>query len=252
MKVAFQEGFVLHTSPYRETSLLVDLFTKQFGRIRCVARGFRRPTKKGGTRALFPHTEHYFSWQGRGDLKTLTHVEVSQTPRFLKNECLFAGLYVNELLYRLLHEYDSHDFLFEQYKLLVGQLSIGDLDERSLRRLEMSMLEALGYGINLTADGETGQPIDRSCYYQYIPEIGLLKTNQFTNSSLNKYSGEDIVSLSRDNLDQVSTLRVAKMLLRSVIDFYLDGRQLHSRELYRQYSKTDLKYDDTSLKGKSE
>ena len=76
---------------------MVDLFAKQFGRIRCVAKGYRRPNKKGGTQTLFPYTEHQFSWQGRGDLKTLTQAETLQTPRFLKNECLYAGLYVNAI-----------------------------------------------------------------------------------------------------------------------------------------------------------
>ena len=247
-----QSGFVLHTAPYKETSLLVDLFAKQFGRIRCVAKGYRRPNKKGGTQTLFPHTEHHFSWQGRGDLKTLTQAETLQTPRFLKNECLYAGLYVNELLYRLLHEHDPHEFLFEQYKLFLCQLNNGELDQRNLRRLELSMLESLGYGLNLSTDAETGFPVDPSSFYRYVPEHGLIKTKQLDATSTSEYLGKDLVSLSRDDLSEISTLRVAKALLRSVIDFYLDGRQLHSRELYRQYLKTDFKDDDTSFKGDSE
>ena len=248
MKVESQSGFVLHTTPYKESSLLVDLFTRQFGRIRCVAKGYRRPNKKGIARVLFPHTEHHFSWQGRGDLKTLTQAETVQMPRLFKNECLYAGLYVNELLYRLLHEHDPHEFLFKQYQIFLCQLNDGQLDERNLRRLELSMLETLGYGLNLSTDSETGLPVDRSLYYRYVPEQGLVKIKQLGATSINEYLGEDLLSLSRDDLQEISTLRVAKTLIRSVIDFYLDGRQLHSRELYRQYLKTDFKDGNIPLK----
>lgn len=97
MRIDGEVGFVLHTTPYRETSLLVDLLTVHHGRIRCVAKGYRKPNKKGISRALFPYTEHQFSWQGRGDLKTLTHADAVQAPVFLDSACLFTGLYVNEL-----------------------------------------------------------------------------------------------------------------------------------------------------------
>ena len=85
-----------------------------------------------------------------------------------------------------------------------------------------------------------------------MPEHGLVKTKQLDATSIGEYLGKDLVSLSRDDLSEISTLRVAKVLLRSVIDFYLDGRQLHSRELYRQYRKTDFKDDRISFKGDSE
>ena len=116
MKTDSEVGFVLHTRPYRETSLFVDLFTKNYGRVRCVAKGYVKPNKKGVPRALFPYTEHQFSWQGRGDLKTLTQADATHSPLFLQSECLFTGLYVNELFYRLLHEYDPHEHLSAQYQ----------------------------------------------------------------------------------------------------------------------------------------
>ena len=110
------------------------------------------------------------------------------------------------------------------------------------------MLETLGYGLNLSTDSETGLPVDRSLYYRYVPEQGLVKIKQSGAKSINEYLGEDLLSLSRDDLQEISTLRVAKTLIRSVIDFYLDGRQLHSRELYRQYLKTDFKNSNIPLK----
>jgi len=133
VKTDSEVGFVLHTRPYRETSLLVDLFTKNYGRVRCVAKGYRKPNKKGVTRALFPYTEHQFSWQGRGDLKTLTQADATHSPLFLQSECLFTGLYVNELFYRLLHEYDPHEHLYDQYQQYFAHMSSGQLSELKLR-----------------------------------------------------------------------------------------------------------------------
>ena len=108
MRVESEPGFILHTIPYRETSLLVDIFTQNYGRLRCVAKGFRKPNKKGIAKTLFPYTEHHFQWQGRGELKTLIQADPVQAPVFLKQESLFVGLYINELLYKLLHQNDPH------------------------------------------------------------------------------------------------------------------------------------------------
>ena len=94
--------------------------------------------------------------------------------------------------------------------------------------------------------------MDPSSFYRYAPEHGLVKTKQLDAISISEFLGKDLLSLSRDDFSEISTLRVAKGLLRSVIDFYLDGRQLHSRELYRQYLKTDFKDDNISFKGDSE
>ena len=149
MRIDGEVGFVLHTTPYRETSLLVDLLTVHHGRIRCVAKGYRKPNKKGISRALFLYTEHQFSWQGRGDLKTLTQADAINTPAFLQQECLFTGLYVNELLYRLLPEYDAHDYLYQQYSAFMLRLVTEGPDELMLRYLEMALLDELGYGLVL-------------------------------------------------------------------------------------------------------
>ena len=108
MRVESEPGFILHTIPYRETSLLVDIFTLNHGRLRCVAKGFRKPNKKGISKTLFPYSEHNFQWQGRGELKPLTQADPIQAPVFLKQESLFVGLYINELLYKLLHQNDPH------------------------------------------------------------------------------------------------------------------------------------------------
>ena len=229
MKTDSEVGFVLHTRPYRETSLLVDLFTKNYGRVRCVAKGYRKPNKKGVARALFPYTEHQFSWQGRGDLKTLTQADATHSPLFLQSECLFTGLYVNELFYRLLHEYDPHEHLYDQYQQYFAHMSSGQLSELKLRQLEMSLLEELGYGLAIDTEAESGESLDADKFYKYIPERGLVECSNQSKATPGVFRGSDLMALSESEFDHKSVILTAKQLLRSVIDFYLDGRKLHSR-----------------------
>lgn len=238
MRVEAEPGFLLHSKPYRETSLLVDLYTKNHGRIRCVAKGFRKPNKKGISRSIFPYTEHHFSWQGRGELKTLIAADALQAPVLLQGASLFTGLYINELFYRLLQEQDIHTLLYQQYQNFLSTLGIPGSDEPDqfqLRQLEMALLEELGYGLVLDSDARSGEALNPDSYYQYIPERGLqLAVNQ-QGPARNSYPAEDLVNIARGDFSSGSSLAVAKQLLRSVIDFYLDGRPLNSRELYRQY-----------------
>jgi DNA repair protein RecO (recombination protein O) len=235
MRVESEPGFILHTIPYRETSLLVDIFTLNHGRLRCVAKGFRKPNKKGIAKTLFPYTEHHFQWQGRGELKTLIQADPIQAPVFLKQESLFVGLYINELLYKLLHQNDPHSSLYEFYRQLMTQLSTSETQQPVLRRFEMLLLEELGYGLVLDAEAETGQAVSAESLYYYIPDQGLKLINDQTIDNLNAFSGADIMAIRQSQLEQQSVLRAAKQLTRQVIDFYLDGKELNSRELYRQH-----------------
>jgi DNA repair protein RecO (recombination protein O) len=235
VRVDAEAGFVLHSSPYSETSLLVDLFTKNHGRIRCVAKGFRKPNKRGISRVMFPYTEHQFSWQGRGDLKTLTQADAIKTPAFLKEECLFTGLYVNELLYRLLPEYDPHVYLYQHYSTFMLRLATEGSDELMLRHLEMALLDELGYGLVLDSEVVHGTAVKAGKLYRYMPEQGLIELSSHHTQVPGVYLGEDILGLIVGDFSQRSVMKTAKQLLRGVINFYLGGRQLHSRELYRQH-----------------
>jgi len=235
MRVESEPGFILHTIPYRETSLLVDIFTLNHGRLRCVAKGFRKPNKKGIAKTLFPYSEHHFQWQGRGELKTLTQADPIQAPVFLKQESLFVGLYINELLYKLLHQNDPHQSLYEFYCQLMTQLPTSEILQPVLRRFEMLLLEELGYGLVLDAEAETGQAVSAESLYYYIPDQGLKLIQDQTADNLHAFSGADIMALCQGQLEQQSVLRAAKKLTRQVIDFYLDGKELNSRELYRQH-----------------
>ena len=235
MRVESEPGFILHTIPYRDTSLLVDIFTLNHGRLRCVAKGFRKPNKKGIAKTLFPYTEHHFQWQVRGELKTLIQADPIQAPVFLKQESLFVGLYINELLYKLLHQNDPHQSLYGFYRQLMTQLSSSEILQPVLRRFEMLLLEELGYGLVLDAEAETGQAVSSEHLYYYIPDQGLKLIQDPTADNLYAFSGADIMALCQGQLEQQSVLRAAKKLSRRVMDSSLDGKELNSRELYRQH-----------------
>jgi DNA repair protein RecO (recombination protein O) len=235
MRVESEPGFILHTIPYRETSLLVDIFTQNYGRLRCVAKGFRKPNKKGIAKTLFPYTEHHFQWQGRGELKTLIKADPVQAPVFLQQESLFIGLYINELLYKLLHQNDPHRSLYDFYQQLMTTLSSLVLEQPVLRHFEMQLLEELGYGLVLDTEAETGEAVTPEHLYYYIPDQGLKLLQDQTTNNADTFSGADIIALSQGEFEQQSVLRAAKQLTRQVINFYLDGKQLNSRELYRQH-----------------
>ena len=235
MRVESEPGFILHTIPYRETSLLVDIFSLNYGRVRCVAKGFRKLNKKGVAKTLFPYTEHHHQWQGRGELKTLIQAEPIQAPVFLKQESLFVGLYVNELLYKLLHQNDPHPSLYRFYHHFMSHLSVSGLDQAELRRFEMLLLEELGYGLVLGSEADSGQAVSAEHLYYYIPDQGLKLIQDQNANKTQALSGADIIALSQGELDKPSVLRTAKQLTRQVIDFYLDGKELNSRELYRQH-----------------
>ena len=236
MRIESEPGFVLHVTPYRDTSLLVDLFTCNYGRIRCVAKGFRKPGKKGNSRTLFPYTEYRFNWQGRGELKNLNRADIAATPVMLTQQPLFVGLYLNEILYRLLQEQDAYEPLYHQYRQLMIELAAKGVDESALRRFELSLLQQLGYGLVLDVDVEKGAQLQSQSYYRYIPELGLREVDSHSAEDLEtSLKGADLMAIAGDDFSRAETVKTAKRLTRGVIDFYLNGRQLYSRELYRQF-----------------
>ncbi|MDA8944618.1 DNA repair protein RecO, partial [Porticoccaceae bacterium] len=130
---------------------------------------------------------------------------------------------------------DPHQSLYEFYRQLMTQLPTSEILQPVLRRFEMLLLEELGYGLVLDAEAETGQAVSSGHLYYYIPDQGLKLIQDQTADNLHAFSGADIMALCQGQLEQQSVLRAAKKLTRQVIDFYLDGKELNSRELYRQH-----------------
>lgn len=230
MRVEAESAYVLHSRPYRENSLLVDLLTRRHGRVRVVARSARR--QKGATRlsAFIPFA---VSWGGRSDLKTLHHVEPEIAAKPLWGERLFTGIYLNELLLRLLPEHDPHELLYDHYQSLIRDLAEIENPEMRLRVFEFMLLKELGYGLVLDMDAESGEPVVPSGEYLFDAEMGVTRHFERRIASAQcVFSGAHLLAIAADDYDLADVRRSAKRLARLALQPHLGNQPLRSRELF--------------------
>jgi DNA repair protein RecO (recombination protein O) len=229
-KVLNESGYLLHQRAYSETSLLLEIFSRNYGRMTAVAKGVKR--KKSRTLGiLVPFQSLIFAWSGRGDVKTLTNAESLTLRKEIEGERLFCGYYINELILRMLHRNDPHEALFEAYELALESL-IQETDvERTLRIFEKKLLQELGYGLHLTSDTLTGAAIESSARYRYVAELGPVIDNGKEESGVMLH-GESLQVLRDEEPFSDLHRRELKRLTRAVLDRHLEGRPLHSRGLF--------------------
>ena len=236
-RVLLQPAYVLHSRFFQNTSLLVDFFTIDYGRVRAVAKGARR--EKSKYRPLLQAFHPLLvSFSGRGEIKTVGTVEPSLGAIVLQGERLFSGLYVNEILCRLLHNHQEHKELYKNYQdTLIALQGIGNM-EVILRKFELSLLAELGYAINLDEDYLSHQPINVGCYYRFTPDIGFELTEQTEDDEQNSrvFQGEDLIALRDFDLNEQSTATAAKRLLRLALSAHLGEKPLNSRLLFGSQS----------------
>ena len=230
--VQLEHAYLLHHRSYRNTSQLIECLTPNYGLVALVAQGSRRP--KGGQRALLqPFLALQISWIRRSELGRLTHVELRPPASELGGEKLLAGFYMNELLLRLMAKGDANVAAFSCYSRALAELMSPTKTSRALRLFELRLLEALGYGLNLEHDIETGEPIRAERRYQFLPERGALPESSSTNGD-DSYSGRELIALQREKLEDDSSLRAAKRLLSGVLRVYLGDRPLKTRSVLRE------------------
>ena len=225
-----QDAFVLHTYPYRETSLLVEVFTRGSGRMSLVARAARRPRSpmRGVLMGFQPLT---ISWFGKGDVKTLAKAEWTGGQALLLGEALLCGFYLNELIVRLLAREDPHERLFDRYREALHGLAAGEPSPPLLRGFEKALLKELGYAMVLDRDARNGQPIDPERLYTYDPELGPTELNgSWAEIQL---SGVTLLDMAKDDFSDPRTLAQAKTLMRALINHRMD-QPLNSRRVFRE------------------
>jgi len=227
-----EPGYVLHSYPYKETSLIVEAFTRRHGRLGLLARGARRPRSaiRGMLLAFHPLG---LSWSGSGDLGTLRSVDWAGTHRAPAGLGLMCGFYLNELLLRLLPRDDAHEALFDIYADALGQLSRGEPQASVLRGFEKRLLSELGYAPQLEREAVSGAPIEPSRRYVYEPDRGPVATSSATSSDF-VVSGQTLLDLAADEFARPETRDEARMLLRSLIGQRLHGQVLHTRSVLRE------------------
>ncbi len=231
-----QPVYVLHTYPFKETSLVVELFSQQFGRIAAVAKGARRPhSAMRGMLQSFQILDG--AWSGKNELKTLHSLDWSAGLTLLKGEALMCGFYMNELLLRLLPREDAHENLFEYYqatlKTLTENAELTNNVATILRRFELKLLQEMGYAVPLLLDENDGD-IDANKSYRYEAEYGACefggnKIGMQKNSV--QLSGKTMLDMARDDYSDLQTQSQSKQLMRYLLAHYLGDKPLHTRQL---------------------
>lgn len=229
-RVQLEPAFLLHHHPWRDSSRILELFTRSHGRVSVFARAARR----GGSSlpsALQPFGEMLVSWSARGEAGQLTAAERIRPPARLGGDRLMSGFYANELLLKLLPRHDPHPALFEAYGSVVSGLQDpSDDPARLLRLFEKRLLEELGWGLDLLHDARSGAPIRADRAYRYRIEGGAEAVEGVAEGPM-VFPGSSLLSLARGELADTGSLADARRLLRAAIDQCLDGRALRTREV---------------------
>lgn len=227
-----QPAFVLHSYPYLETSLIVEVFTQNFGRIAVIAKGAKRPTSalRGLLRAFQPLL---LSWGGKSELRTLHKAEWQGGQLPLQGTSLICGFYLNELLIRLLPRNDPHEQLFAYYQEALSSLSIASDYTPILRRFEQRLLQELGYALTLDHDVSSGKPVDPSQTYCYEIERGPVASSNGDCPFNLKLSGKTLLDMRQGDYSASLTRLQSRTLMRYLLNHYLGEKPLHTRQLLK-------------------
>lgn len=230
-------GFVLHSYPFRETSLIIETWTAEYGRVPLVARGARRP--RSALRGLLqPFTPLLLSWSGKQELRTLHTAQWQGGLAQLQGMALLCGFYINELLLKLMARDDPHPGLFVPYHTALFQLAAAHtnatLCAMVLRRFEQSLLAELGYAQTFTHEVEHGELICSELSYDYQCDRGALPVRQAhaTQRGL-RIHGKTLLDLAKHDYSDPITLTQSKQLMRYIINHHLNGQTLYARELLK-------------------
>jgi len=241
-RIESQPCFILHRRDFRNTSLIIEVFSADHGRVAMVSKGARRP--KSRINALLQVFQPLLvSWTGKGELKTLVNVEAAEFVKPLAGSSYASAYYLTELIFRLLKPNDVHEGLFVSYAQALTALrenGHGNYSaEASLRLFEKRLLQELGYGLILEHDANTGESIMEDREYYYVLEHGPVECNSESIPQGPKLSGSSLIALANEKLSNDGCLHDCKRLMRTVLQNYLGDKPLQSRMLYNQRAKAE-------------
>lgn len=227
MAVEPTAAYVLHSRPYRDTSLLVDFFTLEQGKVSAVAKGARRPNSKLRS-SIQPFVPLQITWGGRQELKSLINAEPVAPTMLLQGNALLCGLYVNELLDRLMLPFDPHPQLYVYYQYVLNELLSGEDIEGGLRTFEHRLLAELGLMPDLS-DKKTDQ------IYRYEADAGFIPVVNVSEPQKHScFYGSQLMAIAEDDYNEIQNKRAAKRLMRQLIDKALNYKPLRSRDLFQK------------------
>ena len=230
MRVEQQPAFILHARPYRETSMLAECLTRDYGRIGVVARGVRREGARTQRAQLEPFQRVELDLLMKGELATLRSAEPSGAVLRLTGDAGLAGLYLNELVVRLTGRQDPNPALFAFYDTTLRRMAAGEPLAWTLRRFERDMLDALGYGLQLDIDAIDGSPLTPALVYFYDPESGVVPGRMGDQRAIR---GADLLALAADTPPDAAGLSSLRRMMRQVITFHLGGGELKAWRVLR-------------------
>ncbi|MGH8039359.1 MAG: DNA repair protein RecO [Stenotrophomonas sp.] len=238
MRIEDEPAFVLHARPWRETSLLVEVLTEQYGRIGVLARGVSSPRSQALRAALQPLQWIRLTAVQRGELAQLRGAEALDAAPRLTGDAMLAGFYVNELVMRLAPRQDPLPELFEHYGLVRHRLGSGEPLAWTLRRFERDLLEDLGFGFDL-AHGSDGEPIDPAARYELDPLEGprRLLSERGLDPRRGTATGSALLALGEDVQPGADDLASLRRGMRAVLLHHLGGRGLKSWEMLEDLAR---------------
>ena len=226
-------AFVLHSHPFRETSLLLDVYSREHGRLAIVARGARRP--RSALRGVLMNFQPLLlSWFGKGEVRTLHAAQWQGGQPYLQGTALMCGFYLNELLINLLARGDAHEQLFDYYRATLHRLAHETDHAATLRCFEKHLLQELGYALELEREAGSGKAIQAQANYCYVAERGALPDDGHTGL---KISGKTLLAMANDDYTDPVVGQQSKQLMRIMLNYHLGGKMLHTRELIKELQK---------------
>lgn len=234
-RVQLQPAYILHRRPYRETSWLLEVFSRDYGRIGLVARAARQSRPRGGV--LEPARALLLSWTLKGDLGQVTHSEAQAAGNALGGEQLLSVLYLNELLLRLITRHDPHPALYAHYCDALSGLALNPHSAIPLRRFERQLLQELGYGLNLDRDSN-GDAIRAELHYDYRLDQGACPLHGRAQEI--EVEGDVLLALRDDRLSEAQSRREARLLLKAALRMHLGQKPLQTPELFRNLRQIKL------------
>jgi DNA repair protein RecO (recombination protein O) len=226
-----QPAYVLHTYPFRETSLVVEVFSQNFGRLALVARGARRP-RSAVRGLLLAFQPLHLAWFGKSELRTLHGAEWQGGQPLLQGQALICGFYLNELLLKLLAREDPHEQLFLYYRDTLQALARDPDHAAVLRRFEKRLLQELGYALTLDREAESGEAVEAERLYHYVFERGPVLRGGTRDSV--QLHGKTLLDMAADDYRDPATQQQSKMLMRALLNHYLGEQTLHTRQMLKE------------------
>lgn len=232
-RIELTPGYILHHRPWRDTSRILEVLTREHGRLTLFARAVRGPAARLAP-VLQPFWPLLLSWSGRGEAPQLTRAERADNSGALPPASVMAAFYLNELLLKLTTRHDPQPALFDHYHATLIRVRCGAPLEPALRIFEKRLLELVGFGLELETEALGGVPLAADGYYQFRPAQGLVRAHVHDTGAL---AGASLIGLREERLSGGRALEDARRLLHAALAACLEGRPLATRAVARSMAR---------------